>query len=222
MSYDFANNLIHLRGQKNLTQQELGAVAGVSPSQISRYEAGLALPRKTVLRKLADALGVTVEEFQGKTAKTPLRIYEGFSSRLVDLRSSREMTRKQLAEHSGISAEVITQLELGQVLPLEEDVIALSHALGSSTCALAGHADEPEVVVLRLTAGEEGGPEREFAKVPLPPPLFQAFENAAKDRGLTAGTYLSALVRLDLARYKRPQDNVTLEQIIEEMKSEGP
>ncbi|NWA68015.1 helix-turn-helix domain-containing protein [Pseudomonas reactans] len=221
MSHDFANNLIHLRGQNNLTQQELGALAGVSPSQISRYEAGLAMPRKTVLRKLADALGVTVDEFQGATAKRPLRIYEGFSSRLVDLRSSCGMTRKQLSEHSGISTEVITQLELGQVLPLEEDVIALSQALGSSAYALAGHADEQEVVVLRLTEAEEGGTGKEFAKVPLPPTLFKAFENSAKERGLSAGTYLSALVRLDLARHKRPQENVTLEQIIEEMKLES-
>ncbi|WP_236183370.1 helix-turn-helix domain-containing protein [Pseudomonas juntendi] len=62
MTSEFATNLIYLRGQRNLTQQDLGRVAGISPSQISRYEAGLAMPRKTVLRKLADALGVTVEK----------------------------------------------------------------------------------------------------------------------------------------------------------------
>lgn len=61
MSNDFAMNLIYLRGEKNLTQQELGDAIGVSPSQVSRYEAGQAMPRKTVLRKLADALGVTIE-----------------------------------------------------------------------------------------------------------------------------------------------------------------
>lgn len=62
MSNDFATNLIYLRGEKNLTQQQLGDAIGVSPSQISRYEAGQARPRKTVLRKLADALGVQVEQ----------------------------------------------------------------------------------------------------------------------------------------------------------------
>jgi transcriptional regulator with XRE-family HTH domain len=68
MSNDFATHLIYLRGEKNITQQELGDAAGVSPSQISRYEAGHAMPRKTVLRKLAGALGVTVEELQGVQA----------------------------------------------------------------------------------------------------------------------------------------------------------
>lgn len=62
MSNDFAMNLIYLRGEKNLTQQQLGDAIGVSPSQISRYEAGQAKPRKTVLRKLAEALGVPAEQ----------------------------------------------------------------------------------------------------------------------------------------------------------------
>jgi len=61
MSNVFATNLIYLRGERNLTQQELGDVVGVSPSQISRYEAGTARPRKTVLGKLAAALGVAAE-----------------------------------------------------------------------------------------------------------------------------------------------------------------
>jgi len=62
MNTDFASALIHLRGQKKLTQQDLGRAAGVSPSQISRYEAGMAMPRKTVMKKLADALGLTVDD----------------------------------------------------------------------------------------------------------------------------------------------------------------
>ena len=70
MSQNFADHLIHLRGQKNLTQQELGEAAGVSPSQISRYEAGLAMPRKIVLRRLADALGVTVEQLLNENTQS--------------------------------------------------------------------------------------------------------------------------------------------------------
>lgn len=61
MTKDFATNLIYLRGKENLTQQELGQAAGVSASQISRYESGQAMPRKTVMRKLADALHVRLE-----------------------------------------------------------------------------------------------------------------------------------------------------------------
>ncbi|MDP9528493.1 helix-turn-helix domain-containing protein [Pseudomonas protegens] len=62
MSTDFANRLISLRGEKNLTQQQLADAVGITPSQISRYESGQAKPRRTVLFKLATALGVTVAE----------------------------------------------------------------------------------------------------------------------------------------------------------------
>ncbi|MCE0757107.1 helix-turn-helix domain-containing protein [Pseudomonas asiatica] len=68
MTTELAAALIDLRGRKNFTQQDLGKAAGVSPSQISRYESGLAMPRKTVLKKLADALGVTVEGLLNGTA----------------------------------------------------------------------------------------------------------------------------------------------------------
>lgn len=62
MTEEFANNLIYLRGLNDLTQQELGDAVGVSPSQISRYEAGAAKPRKTVMAKLAAVLGVSPPE----------------------------------------------------------------------------------------------------------------------------------------------------------------
>ncbi|WP_426108492.1 helix-turn-helix domain-containing protein [Pseudomonas sp. TWR1-1-4] len=62
MSTDFANRLISLRGEKNFTQQQLADAIGITPSQISRYESGQANPRRTVLFKLATALGVTVAE----------------------------------------------------------------------------------------------------------------------------------------------------------------
>ncbi|WP_241392787.1 helix-turn-helix transcriptional regulator [Pseudomonas chlororaphis] len=62
MSTDFANRLISLRGEKNLTQQQLADAVGITPSQISRYESGQAKPRRTILFKLATALGVTVAE----------------------------------------------------------------------------------------------------------------------------------------------------------------
>jgi len=65
MSTDFANQLISLRGGKNLTQQQLADAVGITPSQISRYESGQAKPRRTVLFKLATALGVTAEQLSG-------------------------------------------------------------------------------------------------------------------------------------------------------------
>lgn len=110
MSTDFASRLIRLRGDKNLTQQELGDAVGISHSQISRYEAGQAMPRKTVLRKLADALGVTVEEFH-KTAKEPPLISvglitpEGEVDRFDVAKESIDRLR-EIAESEGITMDL--------------------------------------------------------------------------------------------------------------------
>ncbi|KPA87075.1 putative transcriptional regulator [Pseudomonas asplenii] len=105
MTTEFANNLIRLRGSKNLTQQELGDASGVSPSQISRYEAGQASPRKTVLGKLADALGVSVDELLGqppetKTVTIVLEEPGGESMPLTIDRSAFELLQKA-AEKTG-------------------------------------------------------------------------------------------------------------------------
>ena len=61
----FADKLIRLRASKGLTQRELAAMAGVSWSQISKYESGKSKPRKKVLWSLEEALGVSAGELQG-------------------------------------------------------------------------------------------------------------------------------------------------------------
>lgn len=55
---EFANSLTFFRSICEMTQQELGRLVGVTSSQISRYEAGLAVPRKAVMMRLCKALNV--------------------------------------------------------------------------------------------------------------------------------------------------------------------
>lgn len=114
MSQEFADRLIHLRGQQNLTQQDLGEAAEVSPSQISRYESGLAMPRKTVMRKLADALGVTTEELAGVQPKG--------KKLTIDIPPEVSAQLRQVAEETGKTfEEVVTEtLEWG-ILRFGED-----------------------------------------------------------------------------------------------------
>ncbi|AVH38081.1 hypothetical protein AL532_17910 [Pseudomonas monteilii] len=52
----FADKLIRLRTQKGLTQRDLAAMAGLSWSQISKYESGKSKPRKKALWALEEAL----------------------------------------------------------------------------------------------------------------------------------------------------------------------
>lgn len=49
-----------IRALKNVTQAQLAAASGVSPSAIAEYEKGKRDLRADTIRKLCDALGVTV------------------------------------------------------------------------------------------------------------------------------------------------------------------
>lgn len=55
----FAQRLRELRKQKDLSQTELGKLAGLHYTHIGRYERGTSRPSGDTLKRLADVLGVT-------------------------------------------------------------------------------------------------------------------------------------------------------------------
>lgn len=55
--------LREIRKAKGLTQKELAEIVGVDTSSISKYEKGVAEPSYVVLKKLANALGVSIDRF---------------------------------------------------------------------------------------------------------------------------------------------------------------
>lgn len=57
-----AEKLREHRDLKAITQEELARAAGLSRSMIANIERGAYLPRKRARRKLADALGVPLED----------------------------------------------------------------------------------------------------------------------------------------------------------------
>ncbi len=56
-----ANNLVTLRKNKHLTQQELAEAIGYSDKSISKWELGKAIPTVDILKEFADFYGVTVD-----------------------------------------------------------------------------------------------------------------------------------------------------------------
>lgn len=55
----FAQRLRELRKNKNLSQTELGQLAGLHYTHIGRFERGTSRPSGDTLKRVADALGVT-------------------------------------------------------------------------------------------------------------------------------------------------------------------
>lgn len=68
MSDSFGERLRHIREQKQLTQAELAQKFGVQPSAISHFESGRRSPSLDNLKRLADALAVTIEYLLGREA----------------------------------------------------------------------------------------------------------------------------------------------------------
>src|SRR4051812_39079361 len=58
----FARRLRSVRATRGLTQAELGRLAGLTPTYISRLEGGGAAPGIDLVAKLAKALGTTVPD----------------------------------------------------------------------------------------------------------------------------------------------------------------
>ena len=60
--YSFGNFVSSLRLRRGLSQKELGALVGVSNKAVSKWENGAAKPQAAVCKKLAYALGITLDE----------------------------------------------------------------------------------------------------------------------------------------------------------------
>jgi len=63
----FSENLKQAMHKREMTQTQLSKVTGIAKSGISQYLNGKVTPRDDIVRKLADALEVTIEFLTGKT-----------------------------------------------------------------------------------------------------------------------------------------------------------
>lgn len=58
----FRDNLLHLRQQRNMTQEQLAMLLGVSRQSVAKWESGQSTPEVDKLAKMADLFGCTLDE----------------------------------------------------------------------------------------------------------------------------------------------------------------
>ena len=63
---NIGRNILELRKQKSITQEELAAELGVTAAAVSKWENGYTLPDILMLCALADYFGVTTDELLGR------------------------------------------------------------------------------------------------------------------------------------------------------------
>ena len=71
---DFSQRLKQLRKDKYLTQAQVADRIGVTPSMVSSYETDIRLPSYTVMLRIADLFGVSVDFLLGRQEKRMLDI----------------------------------------------------------------------------------------------------------------------------------------------------
>lgn len=64
MKRSIGENIRSFRRAKGLTQYDLGKLCGMADSQIGTYERGEIIPRLETLKRIADGLGVKVEDLR--------------------------------------------------------------------------------------------------------------------------------------------------------------
>lgn len=72
--YDFATTLRLERARTQLSQIDVAAMLGISPTTLSTYEHGRRIPSLKVMVKLADIYGTTLDYLAGRS---PQRIAVG-------------------------------------------------------------------------------------------------------------------------------------------------
>ena len=63
----FSENLRRIRFERHMTQEEFAQLLGTSKQNISRYESGAVSPKISTAQAIADKLGVTLAELNGRT-----------------------------------------------------------------------------------------------------------------------------------------------------------
>ena len=93
----FGERLKGLRKERNITQDELGTIIGLSGRAIGYYETGERFPPEDILNKIADYFDVTMDYLLGRPDRRDPTIIENLNSLSPEERSAVEIMIRTLA-----------------------------------------------------------------------------------------------------------------------------
>ena len=111
-----AQNIKMLRGAYNLSQKDIGSIAGVSDKAVSTWESGIKEPRMGALQKLADHFGILksniiedggLDDFLSKKQEVLEIIPEGKYQDIVELLD--QLNAEQVAEVRGYIKRIVSE-----------------------------------------------------------------------------------------------------------------
>lgn len=135
------------RTEKNISSRELARRSGVSQPYISQLENNKVInPTNDILRKLAIGLGISYNDL---LKKTYLLSNNNFGELVREIRLSKRLSLKDLAEKSGLSCPYLSRIENGKRKPSANTIKKLADALDVKYLYLlneAGLLSEEDIV----------------------------------------------------------------------------
>ncbi|MDT3325234.1 MAG: helix-turn-helix domain-containing protein [Bacillota bacterium] len=156
------------RKNKKLTQQGLADLVGVKNSAISNYEQGTRIPKRDFLFRVANALGVSIDEFfpiQNEETSSTLSEINKISSQLEESRqkivlntASSQLEEQEKAKRAVKSKPKVTPLfDINSPLTDEELQEAVDEAVAFDGVPLTDREKELYKHLLRETWEEDHG-----------------------------------------------------------------
>lgn len=136
--------IAQLRKTRDLFQEDLAALTGISLQDIINYENGRREPNSAAIVVLEQYFGVSGAylrgEDEGPDEETPAAGQPAgrFPQILKALRKERGLTQSQLAEALGLSNATITAYETGLRVPTLPSIATLEECFGITAAALMG------------------------------------------------------------------------------------
>lgn len=121
-------NLKSLRLKNNLTQAALAKELNVTQNAVYQWENGKREPSSEMVEKIANYFKVSPNYLMGWEQKKG--IDSTIANNIVKYRKLYKISQKQLADYLGISTNVLSKIEKGEISPSPDEVIKISKGLG--------------------------------------------------------------------------------------------
>lgn len=164
-----------VRQSKNLTQKQLGELAGIAEPTIRRYELGKLNPKIETIAKIASAMNTPTLSLLGDAAHVQASIGENIKR----LRIEHGMTQEQLAAGCGLATITIRQYESGKREPRYDTVEKMEAIFRTSTGSILNKSGK-KYRVTQWTSRKDA-----HLSMPIDAELLQTIQNFADADGLT-------------------------------------
>jgi len=116
--------LAYMRESRGMSIEDLSEISDIPAAQLIRFEEGLEIPDLEAVKKISEALNVTIKFFLDLSENS-----NSIGKRIKKVRMDRGFTVTELAEKVNVTPGLISQIENGQTTPALETLQNIAEKL---------------------------------------------------------------------------------------------